>query len=148
MPNINNNNAFGTQSRIQSPSRQRVSSRKKQRIGQGSGEHSTASLTKGQSSMAIANTRMHNESLDATIPFPKLSFITSAFLVAVLSIVTFWNSFHGDFVFDDLEAIVKNQDVRSETPLWNVFQHDFWGQGIELKESHKSYRPLTVLTFR
>eukprot|EP00057_Strongylocentrotus_purpuratus_P016302 XP_011670776.1 PREDICTED: transmembrane and TPR repeat-containing protein 4 [Strongylocentrotus purpuratus] len=91
---------------------------------------------------------MHNESLDATIPLSKLSFITSAFLVAVLSIVTYWNSCHGDFVFDDLEAIVKNQDVKPETPLWNIFQHDFWGQAIELKESHKSYRPLTVLTFR
>ena len=26
--------------------------------------------------------------------------------------------------------------------------HDFWGQDIKLFDSHKSFRPLTVLTFR
>jgi hypothetical protein len=27
-------------------------------------------------------------------------------------------------------------------------QHDFWGQGIRGDQSHKSYRPLTILSFR
>jgi protein O-mannosyl-transferase len=28
-----------------------------------------------------------------------------------------------------------------------MFQNDFWGNNITLKDSHKSYRPLTTLTF-
>ena len=29
-----------------------------------------------------------------------------------------------------------------------VFLHDFWGTPMSKEQSHKSYRPLTVLTFR
>ncbi|XP_053693440.1 protein O-mannosyl-transferase TMTC4 [Sabethes cyaneus] len=55
----------------------------------------------------------------------------------------------GTFVFDDSVAIVKNKDViDSSTPLWDVFRHDFWGTNITDASSHKSYRPLTVLSFR
>ena len=34
------------------------------------------------------------------------------------------------------------------TPLWNVFTDDFWGTPLHHTGSHKSYRPLCVLTFR
>lgn len=34
------------------------------------------------------------------------------------------------------------------TPLWSVFTNDFWGEPIYSNTSHKSYRPLTILTFR
>lgn len=37
---------------------------------------------------------------------------------------------------------------RSNTPLWVVFTNDFWGTPLSDPESHKSYRPLTVLSFR
>lgn len=30
----------------------------------------------------------------------------------------------------------------------DVFQNDFWGQNISLADSHKSFRPLVVLTYR
>jgi hypothetical protein len=29
-----------------------------------------------------------------------------------------------------------------------MWKNDFWGQDITKEDSHKSYRPLTVLTFR
>lgn len=32
--------------------------------------------------------------------------------------------------------------------LVNTFHHDFWGQDIKLMDSHKSYRPVTTLTYR
>ena len=35
-----------------------------------------------------------------------------------------------------------------EIPLWHLLWHDFWGQNIDRDDSHKSYRPLTVLSFR
>ena len=37
---------------------------------------------------------------------------------------------------------------RSSTPLSSVFSNDFWGLPLSDPESHKSYRPLTVLSFR
>ena len=37
---------------------------------------------------------------------------------------------------------------RSGTPLASVFTNDFWGLPLSDPESHKSYRPLTVLSFR
>lgn len=51
-------------------------------------------------------------------------------------------------MFDDNEAIVNNNDVLTDTPLERVFYNDFWGNPITSKTSHKSYRPLTVLTYR
>ena len=40
------------------------------------------------------------------------------------------------------------QDLRAETPLGDLWHHDFWGSRLSSNTSHKSYRPLTVLTFR
>ena len=56
----------------------------------------------------------------------------------------------GDFVFDDRPAILTNQDVINDDSIWNtsILSHDFWGGNITAKSSHKSYRPLTTLTFR
>lgn len=43
---------------------------------------------------------------------------------------------------------MKNPDLLPTTPLWNVFFDDFWGTPLRHSGSHKSYRPLCVLTFR
>ena len=45
-------------------------------------------------------------------------------------------------------AIEGNQDVRPSTPLSSLFQNDFWGTSLTHSGSHKSYRPLCVLSFR
>jgi hypothetical protein len=52
-------------------------------------------------------------------------------------------------VHDDVWAIVNNPDVRPGAPLrWDIFANDFWGKGMAENTSHKSYRPLCVLTFK
>jgi len=51
-------------------------------------------------------------------------------------------------VWDDRAAIIGNTDVHGSRPISELFQHDFWGQDMTLHDSHKSYRPLTVLTYR
>ncbi|KAJ8401259.1 hypothetical protein AAFF_G00384900 [Aldrovandia affinis] len=56
--------------------------------------------------------------------------------------------YDGEFVFDDSEAIINNKDLKPETPLNNIWRNDFWGSNLSSNTSHKSYRPLTVLTFR
>ena len=69
--------------------------------------------------------------------------------VAVLLVVAcYWNSLRGDLVHDDIFAIRDNQDLLPDTPLSHLLLHDFWGEPMSSVVSHKSYRPLTVLTFR
>ncbi|XP_043854030.1 protein O-mannosyl-transferase TMTC4 isoform X1 [Dromiciops gliroides] len=86
--------------------------------------------------------------LDHVIPTTILPTYWAKLLVAFVSFVCFAHSYDGDFVFDDSEAIVNNKDLRAETPLGDLWQHDFWGSKLSSNTSHKSYRPLTVLTFR
>uniref|UniRef100_H3ACM0 dolichyl-phosphate-mannose--protein mannosyltransferase n=1 Tax=Latimeria chalumnae TaxID=7897 RepID=H3ACM0_LATCH len=69
-------------------------------------------------------------------------------LLAGVVIACYWNSLFCGFVFDDVSAILDNKDLRPTTPLANLFQNDFWGTPMSEERSHKSYRPLTVLTFR
>ncbi|KAL5009556.1 hypothetical protein ScPMuIL_011861 [Solemya velum] len=47
-----------------------------------------------------------------------------------------------------MSAIVDNKDLRPHKPLANLFWNDFWGTPMHMEKSHKSYRPLCVLTFR
>ena len=72
--------------------------------------------------------------------------LTSVTLIVVASLCCS-NLYDGDFVFDDSEAIINNKDVTS-TPIAEIFLNDFWGTKISHKYSHKSYRSLTILTFR
>ncbi|XP_059935780.1 protein O-mannosyl-transferase TMTC4 isoform X1 [Mesoplodon densirostris] len=86
--------------------------------------------------------------LDHIIPSSVLPPLWAKLLVGFASLVCFARSYDGDFVFDDSEAIVNNKDLRAETPLGDLWHHDFWGNRLSSNTSHKSYRPLTVLIFR
>ncbi|XP_072256210.1 protein O-mannosyl-transferase TMTC1 [Pyxicephalus adspersus] len=83
-------------------------------------------------------------------PFPKgvdLSAWTFA-LPALVAGLCFAGSLFGEFVHDDIWAILNNPDSRGETNLSSVFRNDFWGKAMKDNTSHKSYRPLCVLSFR
>eukprot|EP00752_Nemacystus_decipiens_P011698 g10381.t1 len=54
----------------------------------------------------------------------------------------------GGFVWDDRLAVVGNRDVWTDSPWGDMWHHDFWGQKMTVPGSHKSFRPLTTLTFR
>ncbi|XP_027632028.1 protein O-mannosyl-transferase TMTC4 isoform X2 [Tupaia chinensis] len=86
--------------------------------------------------------------LDHIIPASVLPPFWAKLVVGFVSLVCFARSYDGDFVFDDSEAIVNNKDLQAETPLGDLWHHDFWGSRLSSNSSHKSYRPLTVLTFR
>ncbi len=66
----------------------------------------------------------------------------------LLCVALYWNSLQADFVFDDVTAIRDNRDLRPHVPWNSLFANDFWGTPMNKEQSHKSYRPLTVLTFR
>jgi hypothetical protein len=67
---------------------------------------------------------------------------------ALLSTHVSANSLFGDFVHDDVAAIVKNPDVTGDNRLADLWSNDFWGAPMGSVHSHKSYRPITVLLFR
>ncbi|KAG1677925.1 hypothetical protein FOA52_001343 [Chlamydomonas sp. UWO 241] len=74
-------------------------------------------------------------------------------LIAALAfsagLLVYLNSLPAGFVFDDNFAVIYNGDVTSDANrLSGLLAHDFWGQNIISEQSHKSYRPLTVLAFR
>ncbi|KAL2712405.1 protein O-mannosyl-transferase TMTC4-like isoform X1 [Vespula squamosa] len=78
--------------------------------------------------------------------FPAVPLPVARLIIIILSLC-YANSYDGAFVFDDTEAIVNNDDIQ-KTPIWEIFKNDFWGTKLSHKGSHKSYRPLTILTFR
>ena len=66
----------------------------------------------------------------------------------VLAAAVFLNGVDGDFVHDDVPAIVRNPDVTGNNGFAALFFNDFWGFSLRSGLSHKSYRPLTTILFR
>lgn len=73
------------------------------------------------------------------------TFCAALFASAVL---LYAQTHRGGYVWDDRAAIVGNADVTGDGSLGLLFEHDFWGQEIHKFDSHKSYRPITTLSFR
>ncbi|RCN33972.1 hypothetical protein ANCCAN_20185 [Ancylostoma caninum] len=92
-------------------------------------------------------------------------------VIAALAILPYIPSLDGEFVFDDSATILNNPIVTGKSHLKQnppmkfskeskekldslmqmvkllVFTTDYWGYSIASPQSHKSYRPLTTLTF-
>jgi hypothetical protein len=53
-------------------------------------------------------------------------------------------------VLDELHIVSReNQDVNGPRTSWaTIFTNDYWGRPLTFHASHKSWRPLTVLSFR
>jgi tetratricopeptide (TPR) repeat protein len=54
----------------------------------------------------------------------------------------------GSWVYDDAGSVKKNVVVSGQVPLREVVNRDFWGTPMSQSQSHKSFRPVTTLTFR
>lgn len=57
---------------------------------------------------------------------------------------------YSEWYIDELFAVLRNADARGESSLAEVFSNDFWGNplhGGKGSWTHKSYRPLSVLSF-
>lgn len=73
-----------------------------------------------------------------------------ATFVAVVAAAVFSNTLDGEWAFDDRFAVTENADVMGADLAWGdlLWRHDFWGQDLARSDSHKSWRPLTTLSFR
>ncbi|KAK3745099.1 hypothetical protein QZH41_015084, partial [Actinostola sp. cb2023] len=111
-------------------------------------EFEKESRLNGQCVEGSSKDKWNCASYEEYIPLPLFTPRAASFIIATVSLLCYWNSCNGDFVFDDSEAIENNKDILPESSLLNLFVHDFWGGNLAANDSHKSYRPLTVLTFR
>ncbi|XP_053600294.1 protein O-mannosyl-transferase TMTC1-like [Plodia interpunctella] len=83
-----------------------------------------------------------------SLPSSKHSDFAIYAMVTATAVLSYINSLNGDFVHDDIPAIVTNGDVTGTNSLKQLFLDDFWGTPMADVNSHKSYRPLTTLSFR
>ena len=80
---------------------------------------------------------------------PSIGRNLAAIFCALVAAAVYWNTLECGICYDDEPAIKKNKDLRPNLTSWfDLLYHDFWGSDISSPTSHKSYRPLTVATFR
>jgi hypothetical protein len=63
-------------------------------------------------------------------------------------VLSFHNGLENDFIFDDSHAIVNNTDVDADSPWYPILENDIWGKNLQMHDSHRSFRPLLVATFK
>ena len=78
----------------------------------------------------------------------QLSYHSAGLLCSLVAVALYANTLECGLCFDDDAAIENNQDLRPNVSWSNLVKNDFWGTPIESNDSHKSYRPLCVATFR
>jgi tetratricopeptide (TPR) repeat protein len=79
---------------------------------------------------------------------PPIPYAVTVLFCTLVALAAYASSLACGFVFDDRLAILDNADLQLHTPVSELFVHDFWGKPLVKEDSHKSYRPLTILSFR
>ena len=51
-------------------------------------------------------------------------------LLTLVTVVAYRNATTGDFVHDDMSAIVTNEDALGKTSILRLLQNDFWGMDM------------------
>ena len=69
-------------------------------------------------------------------------------ICVVAAALTFVGTLNGEYTYDDAVAVVQNSDVVGPTSLRSILRNDFWGTPLAARRTHKSYRPLTILSLR
>jgi len=73
-------------------------------------------------------------------------FCLSLYLLPILTPSEYNN---GTPVLDELHIMSSdNHDINGESSIRTIFQNDYWGRPLNSPSSHKSWRPLTVFSFR
>jgi hypothetical protein len=79
----------------------------------------------------------------------SLQTVTHIFCLALYLIPIFQPNPYGGPTLDELHIMSNdNQDIQGESSLQQIFSNDYWGRPMQSESSHKSWRPLTVLSFR
>jgi protein O-mannosyl-transferase len=70
--------------------------------------------------------------------------------VAIITAISYWDlkALNGKWVYDDAGSVAKNIVVIGQVPWYDAFTRDFWGTSMKEVTSHKSFRPITTLSFK
>jgi len=73
-----------------------------------------------------------------------------ATVCSLVSFLVYFNIIDGEFVYDDIKAILKNDDItNTDKDVWlRMWKNDYWGNPLDYAGSHQSYRPITVVSFK
>jgi Domain of unknown function (DUF1736) len=73
-----------------------------------------------------------------------------SFYIGIITGIAYWDTqaLHGTLVYDDAGSIKGNIVVTGAVPWTEVFVRDFWGTKMSEPQSHKSFRPITTLSFK
>lgn len=77
-------------------------------------------------------------------------FLRPSLWVFIITVLAYWDetALHGSFVYDDAGSVKTNVVVNGKQPWREVWTRDYWGTLMSQPQSHKSFRPITTLTFR
>ena len=78
----------------------------------------------------------------------KLSVTGASLLCTAVGMLGYLNTLSCGLCYDDTPGIINNPDLKPNVSWSNLLWDDFWGTPMNSSESHKSYRPLCVATFR
>ncbi|CAG2104958.1 unnamed protein product [Medioppia subpectinata] len=66
-------------------------------------------------------------------------------LLVVVCYISYWPSIWGQLVLDDRPAIIDNKDLRPNTPLYRLFENDFWGTPLHKVSVKMSFPSLLLI---
>ncbi|GMI06932.1 hypothetical protein TrVE_jg13055 [Triparma verrucosa] len=69
-------------------------------------------------------------------------------LPTLLTFLIHLPTINNGIVWDDRAALTLNPDSMATRPFMELFRNDFWGQDITHDDSHKSYRPVAIMSLR
>lgn len=85
-----------------------------------------------------------------TPPLWRRILLRPSLFLACITVIAYWDTqaLNGGLVYDDGGSLKNNVVVAGSVPWQEVFQRDFWGTLMTEPQSHKSFRPITTLSFR
>jgi hypothetical protein len=86
-------------------------------------------MTEGDAAPARAGDAGRKQGGDED-PYTHTDGAREAAVLVLLSTACYLNSLWGEFVFDDIIAVMENKDVRPETPLATIFEAKFLKSSI------------------
>lgn len=75
----------------------------------------------------------------------RIPYIFIILLILIVGFIAYSNSFHNEFVFDDVQQVVNNTIIRSFNNIPAIFTHNLGYYGGE--QEGKFYRPIQTLTY-
>jgi Domain of unknown function (DUF1736) len=109
---------------------------------------SSASSTSSTGSAAASSNAIKTRWMQRLLHVVVHGICLVLYLKPILSSTHIHNKYAGP-TLDEMHIMSHdNQDIQGNATLTEIFSNDYWGRPMQSASSHKSWRPLTVLSFR